>query len=78
MIGDDDRRATNVVGVIRFGELVALASQWIRYARAYTRCRRIRRIYFHFYGVDTWRNYGLAVSTIENKVLTAQLEYIGV
>src|SRR6476469_5510010 len=79
MARDGNRRPSDVVGVVSFGELMAQARGGILDARTVpARVRRIRRIHFHFYGIEARRHDRLAVASVEDEVLTTKLEDISV
>src|SRR3954470_22667694 len=79
MARDGDRRAAEVVRVVRFGELVALPGRWILHARTVALCvRRVRRVHLDFYRVVAGRNDRLVVAAVEDEVLAAELEDVGV
>src|SRR5512132_2371530 len=79
MIGNDDRRAADVVRVVRLGELMAKTSR--RIGHAWTTAPLVRRvggIDLDLDRIDAGWNHWLAVTAIEHEVLPAQLEHVRV
>lgn len=79
MIGDDHSCRADVVGVAGFSELVTQTGEWIGNSRTHATSRwRVCWVNLDLNRVDTGRNYRLPISTVENEILSAELEDIGV
>src|SRR5207342_696290 len=74
VIGDAYQGATDVVAVIRFGELMALVPSHVLGERTVAiGVRRIWWIDLHLDVIGAWWDDWLAVADVENKVLPGQL-----
>src|SRR5262249_20039507 len=79
VVGNDHCRATDIVRIIGFRELMAQTRERILDTRTVAlSVGRIRWVNLDLDGVDPWRNNRLTITAIEHEVLPAQLEDIGI